>query len=429
MPGMSVADASAILKEVYGDSVHEQVNDEVRALKKFSKSDSAEWVGKVFKEALHISRNYSTKAVSEKGLLPDAGKQSYVDLSIPDRYVYATIEITAQFMNEVRGRGAFVNGVEREMSGVIRDLKVECNRMIWGYGSGKLALVNGNIGGGPVSTIPVDTPGGIAGSINGARFIRPGMVLAFHDDVGTAAPLAVRTVDAIAADGTTINVTATVTNAVVPDNGWITKGVDRNATIQGSAGIEPMGLSGLVDDGTLLGTIHGLVRASFPIFNSTVFPSVGGLDETILHRGMDACDEFGGKSPDWLTCHHSLHREYIRLSQSDRRYTGDNLMRPDVGITGGGKKNELTFNGEAIEKERFAPYGYLYAIDTSELKRYVNEEGKWVDEDGAILHRGAGDTDSFKGTYRKFSNFAILRGNTSFVLSGVTVTVDVINAV
>lgn len=425
MAGISTADAGGILKDVYGDSVHMQLNNEIPALAHFQKSDSARWVGRRFVESLRTGRNRATKAVSEKGLLPTAGRQKYNNLFIPDRYVYTTIEVTAQFMSEVRDRGAFINGMTAEMDGAIDDLKVECERMIWGFGSGQLALVNGDIGGAPVLVIPVKNPGGIAGLINGARFMPSDMVLAFHDAIGTPAPLAVRTVTARADDGSTITVDATLTNATAPANGWITKGVTNASGSEGSASIEPMGLTGIVDDGTFVAVFHGLDRAANPVFKSNIFTSVGVLDETILHRGMDACDELGGR-PNWLACHHSTNREYIRLSQSDRRYTGDKLMRPDVGITGGGKKDELTFSGQEITKQRFAPYGFFFAMDDREFKRYVNQEGKWVDEDGDVLYRGAGTTDAFKATYRKFSNYSTNRCNTSFVLKGITVHIDIV---
>lgn len=426
MPGISTADAGGILKDVYGDSVHTQLNNEVRALSHFQKSESARWVGRRFVESLRTGRNRATKAVAEKGLLPNAQRQRYANLFIPDRYIYTTIEVTAQFMSEVRDKGAFINGMTAEMDGAIDDLKVEIERMIWGYGSGKLALVNGDIGAAQVLIVPVNTPGGIAGAINGARFIREGMELAFHDANGAAAPLAVRIVDSIAADGTTITLTATVNNVTAPVSGWITKGVSRDGSIEGSASIEPMGLAGIFDDGTFVTVFHGLDRTLNPVFKSNIFTSVGVLDETILHRGMDACDELGGR-PNWLACHHSVHREYIRLSQADRRYTGDKLMRPDVGITGGGKKDELQFSGMDIEKHRFAPYSTFYAMDDRDLKRYVNQEGKWVDEDGDVLYRGTGSTDSFKATYRKFSNYSTNRANTSFVLRGITSSIDVVN--
>jgi len=429
MPGVTTADVTQLLKEVYGPSVVNQLNDEIRALKHFERSESAQWLGEVFVESLHTGRNYSTKGAAEGGLLPNAGKQSYSELRIPDRYVYGTIEVTAQIMSEVKGKGAFANGLDREINGMIRDLKVECNRMMWGDGSGTLALVTSDIGGSPVSVIPVDTPGKVTGVINGARFLRVGMEVALFDAApGSNTPNAVRTITAVAADGTDITVDATVINTDAPVNGVITKGVDIGGVLEGSFNLEPMGILGLVDDGTFVNVLHGLNRTNEPIFKSNRFSNVGSLEEIILHRALDTCDEIAGAEPDWYTCHHSVHREYIKISLPDKRYSGESLMRPDVGISGGGKKHELTFSGSGLEKERYCPYGTLYGIDSSACKRYVNVEGKWVDEDGAILHRGAGTTDTFKGTFRKFSNHGVLQSNSSFILDGINATIDVVNA-
>jgi hypothetical protein len=143
MAGVSTSDVTAILKEVYGTAPADQLNHEVRAYKRFERSETARWEGEVFVEALHTSRNYGSKAAAERGLLPDAGKQGYDELRIPDKYFYGAIEVTAQIMNEVKGgKGSFVNALDREINGLVRDMKVECNRMIWGDGYGKLALVN-----------------------------------------------------------------------------------------------------------------------------------------------------------------------------------------------------------------------------------------------------------------------------------------------
>lgn len=431
MAGVTTADVTAILKEVYGSAPADQLNHEVRELAKFEKSDSAEYSGEVFVEALHTGRNYSTKAAAEGGQLPDAGKQAYAELRVPDKYVYGTIEVTGQFMSEVKSKGAFINGLDREISGLVRDLKVECNRMIWGDGFGVLGLVDdpgGSIVGAGATVIPVDAPMGIAGDINGARFIRTGMVIGFHPAApANNTPNVVRTVTAIAADGSTVTINTSADNTEAVDNGKITKAVSRSGTLEGSWDLEPMGIIGLVDDGTFRSTIHGLVRSGTP-YNANVFTGVGDLDEIIFHRAIDTCDEIAGAEPNWFTCHHSIHREYIKISLGDKRFTGESLMRPDVGVSGGGKKHELTFGGQAIEKARYAPYGQFFGIDATQLKRYVNVEGKWVDEDGAILHRGAGNTDSFKATYRKFGNYGSLQVNSSFILKGINATIDVVNA-
>jgi hypothetical protein len=432
MPGVTTADVTAALKEVYGTSPADQLNHEIRALQKFDKSETAQWLGEVFVESLHTGRNYSTKAVAEGGQLPDAGKQTYEELRIADRYIYGTIEVTAQFMSEVKGKGSFVNGLDREINGMIRDLKVSCNRHIWGDGRGVLALVNdpgaATMTGGS-TTVPIDSPMGIAGATNGARFLRAGMIIGGHAAApANNTPLVVRTVSSIAADGTSIVIDASADQTEFPDNGVITVAVSRGGTLEGSWQLEPMGILGIIDDGTFVNVIHGLNRTTVPLFKTNVFSSVGDLDELIFWRALDTTDEMAGAEPDWFVAHHSVHREYIKISLADKRYSGEALMRPDVGVTGGGKKHELTFSGTAIEKERYAPYGFLYGIDTSKLKKYVNVEGKWVDEDGAILHRGAGNTDSFKATYRKFGNYASLQSNSSFILKGINSTIDVVNA-
>lgn len=423
---MTTSDASAILKEVYGSAVADQLNNEVRELQHFEKSESAEWLGEAFIEALHTGRNYSTKAVAESGTLPTAGKQSYAQLSIPNRYVYATIEVTAQLMSEVKDKGAFVNAMDREVNGAVRDMKVELNRIIWGDGYGKLALLSAS--GGDSTTLNLDAPMGVAGTTNGARFIKPGMYIAIHPaSPSNNTPNVTRLVSSVAADGSTIVVDSAVSDAQGPNNAIITKGYGASGT-EGSYDIEPMGILGLVDDGTYRATIHGLSRTSTPIFKANTFSSVGNLDEIIFWRALDTCDEIAGGEPNWFACHHSVHREYVKISLDDKRYSGEALMRPDVGISGGGKKHELTFSNTPIEKCRYAPYGHFFGIDDSKLKKYVNVEGKWIDEDGAILHRGAGTTDSFKATYRKFGNYGILQCNTSFILKGINATVDVVNA-
>jgi hypothetical protein len=429
MPGVSTTDITAILKEVYGDRLNEQINNEVRSYKHFKqKSTEDKWEGEIYVEALHTGRNQGVKAAAERGLLPVADRQKYAELRIPDRYCYGSVEMSAQIMKEAKTKkAAFANAMEAEISGMVKDIAVQYERIIWMAGNGQLALVS--VVGAGTTTLNVDTPGGVAGAINGARFLKPNMVIAIHA-AGAApsnTPNAVRTVVSLAADGTSVILDAAVSAGEAVDNGWVTLGVNRASVLEGSVNLEPMGLLGLIDDGTFVGTLFGLNRTTNPIFKAKRFNSVAALDENILHRAFDACDELSGMSPNWLTGHHSVHREYIRLTQADRRYTGENLMRPDAGISGGGKKRELTFNGLDIEKARFAPYGLLYGIDDTHLKRYINTEGEWADEDGSVMSRQSGK-DVFEMYYRKFGNHGVLRCNSSFVLAGITVTVDVNNA-
>lgn len=429
MPGVSVSDITAILKEVYGDQgPYDQINNSTRSLTHFKqKSESDKWEGEVYVESLHSGRNQGVKAAAERGLLPDADRQKYLELRVPDRYVYGSVELTAQIIKEAKtNRASFVNAMEAEMSGMVKDIAVQCERMIWMAGNGQLALVNG--AGASTTTLNVDTPGGVAGATNGARFLKPNMVIAIHASGAAPSntPNAVRTVVSLAADGTSVILNSAVSAAEAVDNGWVTVGVSRNSVLEGSVNLEPEGILSLVDDGTIKATLFGLSRTTNPIFKAKRFTSVAALDENILQRADHAADELSDSMPNWLTGHHSVHREYFRLMSGDRRYTGEHLVDPDVGA-GVGKKKELKYNNRRIEIARYAPYGQLFGIDDTHLKRYVNTEGEWADEDGSVLARVSGQ-DVYQAYYRKFGNFGILQCNGCWILDGITVTVDVNNA-
>ncbi len=424
------AEVIAVLKEVYGDFPYEQMNHEARILAMFNESETFTWEGDIAVENLHVSRNYSTKAVAEGGRLPTPQSQGYLEMRVPMRYVYGGIHFTAQVMKTAStNRAAFLNVMEGEVNGMVRDMLVEVNRIMWGDGRGVLALVDDDATGGETDLV-IDAPMGIAGAINGARFIRTNMVLAFHAAVPSDnVPLAVRTVTAVTDDGLTITI-ASVDETEAPNNGIITKGVTRAAVSEGSFNLEPMGLLGLVDDGSFVSTIHSVDRTTpdGSIFEAQVLSGVGSLDEFVFWRLLDQCDEASGYEPDKWYCHHSIHRQYIEASIGDKRYSGGDQMRPDIGIKGGGRKHELTFSGDTIHKERHAPYGTLFGIDSGACKRYESVAGEWIDEDGAILHRGAGDIDSFEGQYRMWRNHGLKRANSSCVARDIDATVDIVNA-
>lgn len=429
MAGVSVSDLTVLLHEVWGDhGPWDQINNAIDSYKHFKqKSDEDKWEGEVYVESLHSGRNRGVKAVAERGQIPNADRQKYLELRVPNRYIYGSVELTVQVMKEAKTkRASFTNAMEAEMSGLIKDIAEQMERMVWMIGNGQLCLVNG--AGADTTTLNVDTPGGFAGSTNGARFLNPGQVIAIHASGAAPSntPNAVRTVSTVADDGNSVVLTAAVSAAEAVNNGWVTVGVNRNSVLEGSVNLEPVGIPGLVDDGTMLASFHGLTIASNPIFKSKRFASVAAIDENVLARADDACHELGGSIPNWLTGHHSAHREYLRLVHGDRRYTGDHLMDPDLG-TGTGKAKQLKYQGRTIEKARYAPYGQLFGIDDQHLKRYVATEGEWADEDGSIYSRVSGQ-DIFQAYYRKFGNHGILQRNSSWVIDGITVQVDINHA-
>ena len=434
MAGADIAAIEEALRNDFPTYVSDLLNDEVRAFRLAKKVDEGEWDGSGLNwvEPIRIGRNYGFKATAERGQTPTPGNQKYEPWVVPMKYVHGAIELTIQAIKHGRGRAAFANIMQAEVDGLGRDMLWNANRMIWGWGSGVIARVDGDVGGAPVTTIPVKDPGGVVSSsggvdINGARFIRPGMVLAFHAAApANNTPLAVTTVDSVAADGQEIEIADALDNTDAVDGGQITLGVSRSGTLEGSWNLEPMGFFGLCDDATYVETLHGLNRTTYPILKCNTLANSGEFDEMILHRLRDMCDEAAGRAPDTLVMHNSVHREYITWTLNDKRYTGDAAMRPNAGIIGGGPKQELEWGEDQMMKERFCPYGHLLGLDSTVLRRLPMVDGEWADEDGAILRKVAG-ADVWEALYRMFMNFYTKAGNSHFRLSGINATVDVVN--
>lgn len=421
------------LKETYGD-LHEQINKNVPALNMFEKSEDARWDGKVFVEALHTGRNHSTVSKTETGLMPVAGKQSYGEFRIPIRHVVGAIELTGQILKMAKSnKAAFVNVAQREVDSMVMDMRHKLERMILSDGRGVLALTNDPAAAtmtGGSTTVPIDSPGGVAGSVWGNRFIFPGMQIASYNAAGDTL-LAVREVASVSADGLSIVITVSADETEFPNNGFITTGIDQGSSLTaGSLGLEPMGIRGIFDTTTYVQTLHGLDRSLaasyYALVNGPSFGTIGTLTEDILHRALNACHERGGTNPTKYLCHYSVMREFIKAGLPDRRFTGGDAHGADIGISGQtrNKAAGVRFNEQPIEQVRFMDLGVLHGIDGEACKRYELDSGGWIEEDGNMFHRRE-QYDQYFAWYRYMINYGAKKILSSFTLRGINATVDV----
>jgi hypothetical protein len=328
--------------------------------------------------------------------------------------------------------GAFARGMRLEMDRLLDDLRVQRRFAIWGDGRAVRCLTNGDPGTGV--TITVDSPGGIAGATNGARFVNVGDNVAFVDPVGSALRAGgTRLVTAVNAAGTTFTISAAC-DAAVADNDFVVKayGADAALTIGNTDYMHaPLGLTGLVDNGTYVNLYHGLSRASFPILQSTVIAAVGALSADVIQRAIDVAMQIGNTQIAFHLMHPSTVRAYLALMEADRRYMSADLKSPDAGTVAA--KNTwntgLNFGGVPLKRGIDAPYGTWFGVDNRSFVRFTSDEGSWIDEDGAVLRRDTVAIDTFLGQYRIYENFAALRPNQSFRLDGITTTVVVAHVV
>jgi hypothetical protein len=361
---------------------------------------------------------------SENGTLPDAGNQEYIEHQVPIRYAHGRIQLSIQVIKHSRSnKGAFKRAMDQEMAGVVRDLSNKLNRAMFGYGSGVLCLLNGDPG--TTTTLTLDSPGNVAGAINGGRWIQKNMYIHIVNPTGPAIRSGTaRKVTAVANDGLTCTIDAAA-DASYADNDFVVQAAKPGTTslADTSTNKESMGLLGLVDDGDYVSTLHNVNRTTFPIFNSVNVASVGPLSADILQRGLDVADQVGEGSVQFFVCHHSVRRAYLTLMEVDRRYSGGDLRSPDAG-TVAAKMKDITFGDLPWYVDKDAPYGTLFGIDPMHFTRWSEVEGEWADDDGTILLRLV-DVDAYEARYRVFENFSNDRPASCVRWDGITTNIVV----
>ena len=175
------------------------------------------------------------------------------------------------------------------------------------------------------------------------------------------------------------------------------------ATTVGRSQKELMGLLGIVDDGTILTTFQGLLRATYQQWNAeTIDASAatwGGVlsDDLIIRLDQDVY-QIGNGRTDTLACSRSAWRAYLKSLKSDRMYT----MTPGESqdYTGGGRRLKVDLGDKSLELRaiRKCPPQSAFLLERESLKRWHNVGWFWDDTTGSIWNRvtdGTGRKDAY----------------------------------
>lgn len=418
MPGSDTTQWDPLFKDDYGPAIITQLNEENLMLKWMeTETQDDSWVGRQKVVPIKIGRNRSVGSIPGRGRLPQAGRSVFKDFQIPMRNTYGRVGFERNVIAQSRNKkGSWQQVIPAEMDSLLESMSFHRNRVVWGYGSGILALVNGA----QVAdqTVEVDSPGNVAGSVGGGRFLDgdsdSGMYVAFLDAGNNIQATA--TITAVA--GTLLNVTTDVP-VTCDDNAKI---VIAQSVTQTSLNQEPEGLLAGIDDGTYVGTYHGLSRTTYPILNAYVTTGVGALSLDAIQQMCDAVSIKTGKMFDLFACEHAVRRAYLTLLETDRRYTGADLMRPDGGTAAAKKPSgrTITYGDIPIFTDRDAPYRMLFGINKASWTRYAENEGQWADEEGSVL-KWVNEYDEYTAFYFIQDNFHCQRPNVNARAEGIDV--------
>ncbi len=420
------ANFSAMLKIVYRQMMVDMLNSETALWDRFKRVPEEIWEGRDFVEwPLRIGRTEAFGSGRPGGPLPEAQHQPTIPMKVPLKYLWGRVAFDVPSMKVARSnRGSYKRVVDFEMDYFKEDFIDYVNELTWYDGRGILALVN--VAGTGTTTLTVDSPRGIAGSVNGGRFLQPNQRIAILSADGSTV-LCVRRVVSVADDGTSVELNQAVSSVQAPDNALIVRAPNMQVTDVADVSYltDPMGLMGMIDDGTIVANYFEVPRTTYKVAASPVFSGVGALSLDILQQGYDVARQLGkGRIKEhWMF--YATRRSYLAMTVANRRFissggTADN----DVGFKGAALDSDPEFNGAPVKCDKDAPYNTWIGLDPSHCLKFNNTDFEWADEDGNVLDR-QDDVDAYEARARMFFNLCYQRPQASFRVDGISTNIVV----
>lgn len=393
----TMATVDALLKEVYGPRLEDQLQSETTTLKRIERTSEGvvETVGgKYVNFPIRVRRNHGVGSRLENEQLPAAGQQGYAEVIVPLRYQYGRVRLTGQVMNLAeKNFQSFASAMDEEMDGLKESVLKDYQRQMYGDSTGLMATVTAD----GANTVTVAS----------SQYLEVGMQIDIRTRSNGAAVAANRQITAI----------NTVTNVVTYDGADVAatanEGIYREGSYAGGTKREISGFDAIVDD-TL--ALHGLDPAVESKWKAVVRGNAGvnrALSEGLMIETCDLARVNGGKTSAIFT-NLGVRRAYFNLLTQQRRYT-------DTKVFAGGFQG-LPFNyGTEIPvvEDVDARPNRMYFIDESSLKVYRNKEWHWMNEDNSIL-KWVHDYDAFEAVLRQYSEIGTGRRNANAVIKDIT---------
>jgi hypothetical protein len=447
-----------VLKTFYLPAVQEQLNN-ANILSKFIDTNEEDISGKDATIEMHYGRSAGLGARADGGALPEADYQKFKKATVPMKYNYGRVTFSGPTIAATRQeKGAYARVVETEITGIVRDMRKEINRQLWGTGYGVLARWRT----GTTTSMTVqrkyrgNSAGGDGfGSTFGGKYLAEIAkcyvnVPTFSTNVAVSTTLDTTelTVSAITYGSDTNGYdTLTITDAGVSSEAAGTYYVrpastrsDDGSQAAGYQRLEMMGIAGIVSDvdldeivffdgssgsgfttndplqGLAVGT-YGWWKSQVLTANGTKYGATQTLTLNLMQKMFDKVERKAGKDygPDMILTTRAIRREYLDLMQADRRHV--NTMELDGGFTA------IDYNGVPFTVDDDAIDGCIYFLTLKDLQLYRMSDYDWMQKDGAILSRLTG-YDAYEAVLFRYAELGCKRRNAQGVLMDITSDID-----
>lgn len=210
---------------------------------------------------------------------------------------------------------------------------------------------------------------------------------------------------------------------------------DIGTFLQGSGsafgGKAPMGLAGIVDDGTNLSSYGGLSRATYTGLNATVTASGGTISLLKVRTLWNAISD-GPVSPNFIVTDYTTWGYFEALQTPFQRNTSDfrgSGERSQTASTSG--YAEQIWDGMVISRDKKITTGYFYMLNLDYLKWYALKwwEGEKVSPKAKDIHGNVyedkiyapGDAFTWTGMIRAYNQGTV---NGFMILGGQLICID-----
>ena len=401
----TLATIESYLKEVYQGRIREQLNDEIVALKRITRSGSGvtnETGGKYVTFPIHTRRNSGIGSRYESEALPTPGQQGHAAARIGLKYAYGGVQLTGQAISlSDTDAKAFAKALDTEVEGLKNDLKKDMNRQVYGTGNGAVGVASGAETG---QVIPVYD----------ARLFQIGMVI----DTQTGATVDNEDLVVTAVDLTPGANTVTVTGTISPSTADGDLLVRAGSGVGSSGNRELTGLAAIISDS---GTLYNIDPTVEPEWKATVDSNGGtprALSESLMIKMTDDIRVKGG-STTLILQSLGVRRAYFNLLSQLRQTV--NTQEFTGGFTG---LAFTTDRGEIpVVADPDAPLNKQWYINEDAVTYYRDEDWHFIDRDGSMwkqVRDSNGDYDAYYARMVEYHELGTDRRNTHGVIEDIT---------
>ena len=434
MTAVSTTGWANFMKNKYGSKIHDQENNDIKLLELFNKNTSTHnYNGETWIEAVKLERMAGTGArASTSATLPTSIISTDLNATIAPRVDYASVLFDGPTFARMSGNndGAFIEAKTYAMTSLLQDFNKFRNQTLQGDGSGRRALVNQAT---PSTSLVIDGIDGLSApndgwetntASNATRRFSVGRRITVRAPTGgfrtNTGPIT-----GITASTNTLTLSTLPTSTA--DNDEILFEAESDGTNTGVTGSYTiMGMLGIVDDGTLVGTFQNISRSTYPKWQASVDSNSGSLrpyDLQLLSDMATTIDEACGI--DVASDNYCLYGHPTVMTQ-----VAHDGLAANRGALGDAKSGYASLPTVAVG-HGFVPFktdvdatpNRLFVLNKKYLDRWVAESLNWDNNSGAVLKdTGGADgtaTDTFRAYLRCQDNFGTLQPNAHGVISDI----------